>query len=98
MHEFYTTKYKSVPNVDKGEGVKKSKNFADIISGSSLTMEGEIDISSHCRFPVERPQDEGGGADLAAVPGADAAHHRVDHEIGDVFAEPPNRVLANSPR
>ena len=43
--------------------------------------------------PVERPQDEGGGADLAAVPGADAAHHRVDHEIGDVFAEPPTEFL-----
>ena len=24
---------KSVPNVDKGEGVKKSENFVDIING-----------------------------------------------------------------
>ena len=28
--------YKTDPNADKGEGVKKSENFADIISGSSL--------------------------------------------------------------
>ena len=27
--------YKSGPNVDKGGGVKKSENFADVISGSS---------------------------------------------------------------
>ena len=30
-------KRKSVPNADKGEGVKKSKHFADVISGSSPT-------------------------------------------------------------
>ena len=28
--------YKSVPNPDKGEGVKKSENFADVINGCSL--------------------------------------------------------------
>ena len=28
--------YKSVPNVDKGEGVKNSKIFADVNNGSSL--------------------------------------------------------------
>ena len=42
-------------------------------------------------FPVERSQDECGGADLAAVPGADAAHHRVDDEVGHVLAEPPEK-------
>ena len=30
--------YKSDPNADKGEGVEKSENFADIINGSSLTL------------------------------------------------------------
>ena len=52
-------------------------------------------LKFHCglilSFPVERPQDEGGGADLAAVPGADAAHHRVDDEVGHVLAEPPEK-------
>ena len=28
--------YKSVPNEDKGEGVKKSKHFVDIISGRPI--------------------------------------------------------------
>ena len=28
--------YKSVLNADKGEGAKKSENFADVIDGSSL--------------------------------------------------------------
>ena len=52
-------------------------------------------LKIHCglilSFPVERPQDEGGGADLAAVAGADAAHHRVDDEVGHVLAEPPEK-------
>ena len=39
--------YKSVPNEDQGEGVKKSKNFADVINRSSL--------SSVCRWRRERP-------------------------------------------
>ena len=30
--------YKSGPNTDKGEGAKKSENYADIISGSSLVL------------------------------------------------------------
>ena len=44
-------------------------------------------------FPVEGPQDECGRADLAAVPGADAAHHRVDDEVGHVLAEPPHHKV-----
>lgn len=32
--------YKSDPNADRGEGVKKSYNFADIISGAPLAGHG----------------------------------------------------------
>ena len=31
--------------------------------------------------------------DLAAVPGADAAHHGVDDEVGHVLAEPPHHKV-----
>ena len=30
--------YKSVPNEDKGEGVKKSENFVDILNGCPLIV------------------------------------------------------------
>ena len=36
--------YKSDPNADKGEEVKKGANFADIISGNSLSASAPFDI------------------------------------------------------
>ena len=44
--------YKSVPNADKGDGVKKSESFADIISGSSLS---EFRVKAHFTFFFVRP-------------------------------------------
>ena len=47
--------YKSVPNADKGEGVEKSENFADVIYGCSLTCICFIYLVNLCRVlcPVD---------------------------------------------
>ena len=47
---------------------------------------------------IERSHDECGGTDLSTVPGADAAHHRVDDELCHVLAKPPAMIIFSSKR
>ena len=42
--------YKSVPNADKGDRVKKYENFADIICGSSLSTQIKTTSTSSSQF------------------------------------------------
>ena len=48
---------KSVPNADKGEGVKKFDNFADITSGSSLSSRKSSTVGSKSHL---EPSNMGG--------------------------------------